>query len=185
MKETSSQLNLNLEFKCTIDNNENTNLEQKLIDSLNFSSQSRAIISLVEYCQLKSGEDFKTVCYYSKSEILNKINASCAEFKQEFTKFLIDTLSNKYNQVHFTELNEGFELNKFNIRLCDLDLIDSTDLIFDTVLPSLSREISDTSNITITGLASLYRDIIKTACLLKPSLKLGDLLVIIQSYYCL
>ena len=132
----------------------NTNIDTNLFGKkeLDLSCESQAIICLIDYCQLNSNKDFKCICFYNKNELNVDNNNN-----------LFDQLNNKYNQL--------------NLNFCDLNESLNDPDVLDTNLPSLKRNVGNECTITITGLTSLFRDIIKIANRLRPNLKLDRLLV--------
>lgn len=133
-----------------VNSNVDTNLFGK--KELNFSCESQAIICLIDYCQLNSNQDFKCICFYNRNELNVDNNSN-----------LFDQLNNKYNQL--------------NLNFCDLNEPLNDPDVLDTNLPSLKRNVGNECTITISGLTSLFRDIIKIANRLRPNLKLDRLLV--------
>ena len=165
----SFTLNLNLKFKW------NSNFS----DSLTLSAESLSIVSLIKLCHLKSGNEFHAKCYYSKSKIIDQIPVDYFKLNQRnnLHQFISESLINKYKNFHFQK-NQLLDPTKFNLQICDSDEISTSSDILDIDLPSLIRKTDAHCNISITGLASLYRDIIKIANHLKPNLKLENLLVL-------
>lgn len=155
-------LNLNLE----IDSDDfSLDLVNNFKKSIHLSTESSAILCLIEYCQLVSTRDFKCFCYYSKTRLINDFN------------YVINDHLNDYNLNEY--LNTKY--NHLNATITDLDDCDSLETfdqdVRDTNLPSLKRKVNDECTITITGLTSLFRDIIKIGHRLRPDLRLENLLV--------
>lgn len=147
-------LNLNLEYNRTYKDLNRNNLK----DCITLTSESRALLCLTDYCQLVASKDFKCNCFYSKEDIITKLS-----LKQEFFQRIDfnDILVNKYKEINV----EFHELSEYN-----------EPLLKDTNLPCLKRNVSKECSITITGLTSLFRDIIKIGHRLRPSLNLLELL---------
>jgi hypothetical protein len=127
-------------------------------DSPQLSAESRCLIALTKYCNLKPGEDFYTNVYYSKLQT-NQPNLTDKNFHA--------IISEEYPGLAFTVHNSDERTRS------------STDCVLDIDLPSLIRKTEDADcSISITGLASLCRDIVKLACRIKPdNTKLENLLV--------
>lgn len=170
-------LNLNLELDW--ESKQRAEFFPRLQDSLRISSESISIISLIEYCQLKPGVHLKFNFYYSTSKFLEKIRTTHAELPQNLHDCIIDTLDNEYPRLdlkHSAQLKDDSK-NELNTSVIDLDNISIENYIFDTDLPSLKRKMNENCDITITGLASLYRDLIKIKHRLNPELNYENLLV--------
>lgn len=156
-------LNLNLEIESSDDFS--LDLVNNFKKSINLSSESLAILCLIDYCQLVSTRDFKCFCYYSKKSLINDFNNVINDHLNDYN--LNEYLNAKYNHLNAT--------------ITDLDDCDSLETfdkdVLDTNLPSLKRKVNDECTITITGLTSLFRDIIKIGNRLRPDLRLENLLV--------
>lgn len=158
-------MEFSLYLNLTIDKSIDT--DKSLEEKINLSCESLAILSLVDYCQLVNNKDFECICFYSSTELLGIIS-------NETDQCHLDTSELSRN------LNERFNKN-FNFEILDLDdkknsqKFDSD--VLDTNLPSLKRKASNECSIIITGLTSLFRDIIKIADRLRPHLNLNSLLV--------
>ena len=163
-------LNLNLEIKYDPGSNSRENSFNR---SIQLSSESLLIASLIKYCDVFSIEDFHCVCYYSKSNLLKNLQVNNENPDEEIKNQSLDKHLNK-----FYEENEHFNFVKFNF--CDTDSL--TARYFDTTLPSLRRKFDEKCYITITGLASLFRDLVKTAIRIKPGFQFESLLVVLSIF---
>ena len=168
---TAFELYLELKFECDVE----------------LSPESLSIISLLDYCQLDSASDFAAICIYSQSNIAD-FSACLGHLtltNNSFNKCLVSHLNQKYEHINFTEYNTNNQntcqsFSKLNVLVGDLDELNLSGL-FDTTLPMLKRPIDDSYHISITGLAALYRDIVKTTCRIKDS-KIENLLVTILGF---
>ena len=158
-------------------------LDLKFEYDVDLSPESLSIISLLDYCQLDSAKELAVICIYSQSNIADFVTffESNGHLKNNcFNKSLIAYLNQKYEQFNFIDYipnnqNKCHSFSKLNVLVGDLDELNLSGLI-DTTLPMLKRPIDDVCHISITGLAALYRDIVKTTCRIKNS-KIESLLV--------
>ena len=125
-------------------------LNLKLADS-RLTCESKAILCLIDYCELKLNNEFDLNLYSNES-------ASVA-------------IDDELSQFRFHRPDQKLECKRFS------EITD--DYVTDTNLPSLVRRINEADDcfITITGLASVFRDIIKITNNLRPSFQLQSLLV--------
>ncbi len=145
-------LNLNIELRTVSDAE----------DSLYLSPESRCLLAFTKYCHLKPNQDFYINIYYSKLKLQSLSIVTNTEFNTE----LCERLNRNYT---------GFNFNVYNS-----DEIQISCNILDIDLPSLTRKTDDAEcNLSITGLASLCRDIVKLACRLQTNnKKIENLLVL-------
>ena len=125
------------------------------------SPESLLIVSVIKYCGVFSRDEIRCVCFYSKKDLIEKSDLN-PEPGNSLENCLRQLFDKSYNNI--TQL--------FDISFCDMDELNQ-----DTTLPCLVRKFTDNCSITITGLASLFRDLIKTASKIKPGFELESLLV--------
>jgi hypothetical protein len=124
-------------------------LNLKFVDS-KLTCESKAILCLIDYCDLKLNDDFDLNLYASED----------SDF----------TIEDELSQFKFHKPDQKLECKNF-----------MDGYVNDTNLPSLVRRINEADDcfITITGLASVFRDIIKITNNLRPSFQFKNLLVIL------
>ena len=149
------ELNLNSSFSTKDDK-----------EQIEFSCESLAILSLIDYCDLKINRDFK--CFF---------NFYSTTFDE---KTVIDILNLKF--TNYTFISDKFEYkndqNLIFVRQIDKNQNNAND----TNLPSLTRQLNDHLKITITGLASVFRNIVKESQKLLPNSKINYLLVYLHIF---
>jgi hypothetical protein len=133
--------------------NLNTSISLKNENDIDFTCESSAILSLIDYCNLKVNNDFKCFIYYDPETIDEKIIFEILNRKFENYKFLSDEFEHKTDQnlIFVREINS----NRTNVN--------------DTNLPSLIRRLNHHLTLTITGLASVFRTIVKESQKLKSN----------------
>ena len=155
-------------------------LDEHFETNTRLSHESLAILSLIAYCQTSNHANLKTVCYYSLKPIRQHLD-------RKIHTSLITSLNKKYKgknfhfidyHLHTTSEPQDSEFHVLYLRnLRDLQN-QSDSFLLDTALPSFTRQLANNKcHFLITGLSSVYREIVTLGDLLKPSLKLINLLV--------
>jgi hypothetical protein len=153
----------------------NVNLNVKNGKQHRLSDESLAVLALVNYCELIKNKDFECICYFDSNLISSDEDANK----------LIHELDNVYsnlNNRHFFVYYSDKNCDKAENRILLRPLSDLNDhYARDTNFPSLIRQTNGKWHYVVTGLASVYRDIVKIAHMLSSDLKLDALLVRLKS----
>ncbi len=136
------------------------NLNGAKYNEIELSCESSAILSLIDYCNLKINKDFKCFFYYDSNTRDEQTLIEILNSKFQNYKFLPDDFINKADQnlIYVRKINENQNVN-------------------DTNLPSLIKQLNDHLTITITGLASVFRIIVKETQKSTPNCNINYLLV--------
>ena len=141
--------------------------------NIDLTHESSAILALIHFCQLNPNKHFKCFCYCTKKN-LEKINQNVELIELSLNK---NNSQFKFMAFDATSPNLNVQNAKDCILIKVLDEKTNDQSLNDTNLPSLIYNISKEAYMNITGLASLYRYIVKVSNKLKPSDKFQTLLV--------